>query len=171
MKLAGRYRIAAERDRVWAGLNDPDILRQSIPGCQELTQESPTDLSAAVTAKFGPVKATFKGSVTLENLNPPESYTLRGEGKGGVAGFGKGTADVTLEAVEHEGAPATILKYDADAQIGGKLAQIGSRLVGGAVKRMAGEFFTAFAAALEAEAEELPVEAEADDAADGPAVA
>ncbi|MEO1330438.1 MAG: carbon monoxide dehydrogenase subunit G [Pseudomonadota bacterium] len=158
MKLAGRYRIAADRETVWKGLNDPEILEKSIPGCKELTQNSPTELAATVVAKFGPVKATFAGEVVLENLNPPASYTLRGEGKGGVAGFGKGSADVSLEEIEHEGAPATILSYDADAQIGGKLAQIGSRLVGGAVKRMASDFFTAFAAALDAEAEELPID-------------
>ncbi|MEO0718893.1 MAG: carbon monoxide dehydrogenase subunit G [Pseudomonadota bacterium] len=155
MDLAGRYRIAASRQKVWDGLNDPEMLKQSIPGCEELNQDSPTSFSAVVVAKLGPVKAKFTGSVDLEDLNPPASYTLRGEGKGGVAGFGKGAADVQL--VE-EAPDVTILSYTANAQIGGKLAQIGSRLLKGSVKKLAGEFFTNFASNLGAEAEELPIE-------------
>lgn len=155
MDLAGRYRIAAPRQKVWEGLNDPELLKQSIPGCEELTQESPTHFAAVVVAKLGPVKAKFSGAVDLENLEPPAGYTLRGEGKGGVAGFGKGEAQVRLD---EEAPEVTILSYDAQAQIGGKLAQIGSRLIKGSVKKLAGEFFTNFASALGAEAEELPVE-------------
>ena len=96
MDLSGEYRITAPRDKVWAALNDADVLRRCIPGCQELEKTSDTQMSASVVAKIGPVKATFKGEVTLENLNPPESYTIVGEGKGGVAGFAKGSADVNL---------------------------------------------------------------------------
>lgn len=157
MELAGRYRIAADRETVWKALNDPDVLAKSIPGCQEFTAED-GGYSATVKAKLGPVSATFKGSVQLENLNPPESYTLRGEGKGGVAGFGKGAADVRLT---EEAPTSTVLSYTADAQIGGKLAQIGSRLIKGSVKKMAGDFFSNFATQLGVEWEELPEEAEA----------
>lgn len=158
MELKGRYRIAADRETVWSGLNDPAILEKAIPGCQafaETTDEGGArSFEATVRIKLGPVAATFKGAVSLENVNAPESYTLRGEGKGGVAGFGKGAADVTLSEAED----ATILAYNADAQVGGKLAQIGSRLIKGSVKKLAGEFFTAFAAAIDAEWEELPAE-------------
>ena len=157
MDFAGRYRIATDRETVWKGLNDPDILRASIPGCQELSHDSPTQFAATVKAKIGPVSATFKGEVTLEDLNPPESYTLRGEGKGGIAGFGKGAAKVDLT---EESPGVTILNYTADAQVGGKIAQIGSRLIKGSVRKLAGQFFTNFAQALNAEAEELPVEEE-----------
>lgn len=156
MQLSGRYRIQADRETVWRGLNDPEILAQAIPGCQELTQEGDS-FAATVKSKIGPVSATFKGAVTLENVSPPESYTLRGEGKGGVAGFGKGHADVTLT---EEAPGVTVLAYAGEAQVGGKLAQIGSRLIGGAVKKLAGEFFTKFAEVLGAEAEELPAEAD-----------
>lgn len=154
MELAGRYRIAADRETVWRALNDPAVLSESIPGCKEFEADE-NGYSATVRAKLGPVAATFKGAVTLENLNPPESYTLKGEGKGGVAGFGKGAADVKL--IE-EAPNSTVLSYTAEAQIGGKLAQIGSRLVKGSVKKLAGEFFTNFANKLGVEWEELPEE-------------
>ena len=154
MDIIGRYKIAAPRQGVWEGLNDPEILRQAIPGCQDLTQNDDGGFDAAVKLKIGPVSALFKGAVALENRNPPESYTLRGEGKGGVAGFGKGTAEVLLE--EADGGAATILSYNADAQVGGKLAQIGSRLIRGTVSRLTAEFFVRFAGALGAEAAEMP---------------
>lgn len=162
MDIVGRYKIQAPRARVWEGLNDPEILAKAIPGCQELSAaEDGEGFAATVKLKIGPVGATFKGSVSLENLNPPESYTLKGEGKGGVAGFGKGSADVSLEETEDKdgvAGGATILSYKANAQVGGKLAQIGSRLIKGTVARLAGEFFTSFAAALDAEAEEMPAD-------------
>ena len=142
MDMTGEYRIPAPRDVVWAGLNDPEVLKASIPGCEELTQVSPTELTAKVTAKVGPVKAKFTGQVHLEDMNPPESYTLRGEGKGGPAGFAKGGAKVHLT---EEGSD-TVLRYEAHADIGGKLAQLGSRLVQGTAKKMADEFFAAFVA-------------------------
>jgi carbon monoxide dehydrogenase subunit G len=141
MDMNGEYRIAASRERVWQALNDPDILRQSIPGCEELTSLSATELEAAAKAKIGPVSARFKGKVTLSNLNPPESYTLSGEGTGGAAGFAKGEAQVTLV----EDGTTTILRYAVKASVGGKLAQVGQRLVDGAARKMADEFFNRFA--------------------------
>lgn len=144
MKLSDEKRIEAPREDVWRGLNDPDILRQSIPGCESLERVSDTEFNAEVQAKVGPVKAKFKGSVTLSDLNPPESYRISGEGKGGAAGFAKGGATITLS----EDGDATILKYDVDADVGGKLAQIGGRLLEGTSKKLAGEFFNNFEAAL-----------------------
>lgn len=158
MKLSDEKRIDAPREDVWRGLNDPEILRQSIPGCESLERVSDTEFNAEVQAKVGPVKARFKGSVTLSDLNPPESYRISGEGKGGAAGFAKGGATITLS----EDAGATILKYDVDADVGGKLAQIGGRLLEGTSKKLAGEFFNNFEAALK----DGTPSAAADDAAD-----
>jgi hypothetical protein len=145
MDLSGEYRISAPRDKVWAALNDADVLRRCIPGCQELEKKSETEMSASVVAKIGPVKATFKGEVTLENLNPPESYTIVGEGKGGVAGFAKGAADVNLAEEGEE----TVLTYTVKAQVGGKLAQLGSRLIVSTSRKMADEFFGNFKEVVE----------------------
>ncbi|WP_417772150.1 SRPBCC family protein [Stappia sp.] len=161
MDLSGEYRINAPRDRVWAALNDADVLRQSIPGCQELEKSSDTEMAATVVAKIGPVKATFKGEVTLGNLNPPESYTITGEGKGGVAGFAKGAADVVL--VEEDG--ETVLTYTVKAQVGGKLAQLGSRLIVSTSRKMADEFFSKFKEIVEGEGEK-PAETAGDAVAD-----
>jgi carbon monoxide dehydrogenase subunit G len=144
MDLTGDYRIPAPREAVWAALNNPDILKACIPGCQELNKTSDNELVAKVVAKIGPVKATFGGKVTLSDLDPPNGYTITGEGQGGAAGFAKGGAKVRLEPID--GGAATVLHYAADAQIGGKLAQIGSRLVEGTAKKLADEFFAAFAA-------------------------
>ncbi len=141
MKMADSQRIEAPRETVWAALNDADVLQACIPGCEELTKHSDTEMEAKVKLKVGPVKATFGGKVTLEDLNPPESYRIVGEGSGGVAGFAKGGAAVRLE---EDGPDATILYYDVDAQIGGKLAQLGSRLIDSTAKRLAGEFFKTF---------------------------
>jgi carbon monoxide dehydrogenase subunit G len=143
MDLTGEYRIPAPREAVWAALNNPDILKACIPGCEELTKTSDTELVAKVVAKIGPVKAAFGGKVTLSDLDPPNGYTIAGEGQGGAAGFAKGGAKVRLEPAD--GGAATVLHYAADAQIGGKLAQIGSRLVEGTAKKLADEFFAAFA--------------------------
>jgi carbon monoxide dehydrogenase subunit G len=145
MDLTGEYRIPAPREAVWAALNNPEILKACIPGCEELTKTSDTELVAKVVAKIGPVKAAFGGKVTLSDLDPPNGYTITGEGQGGAAGFAKGGAKVRLEPVD--GGAATVLHYAADAQIGGKLAQIGSRLVEGSAKKLADEFFAAFAVA------------------------
>ena len=142
MKMTDEIRIEASREKVFAALNDPDILRQAIPGCQELDQISDAELTATVQAKVGPVKAKFKGQVTLSDIVPPESYVISGEGKGGAAGFAKGGAKVTLA----EDGSATILTYEVDAEVGGKLAQIGNRLIEGTSKKLAGEFFEAFSA-------------------------
>ncbi len=142
MEMTGEYRIAAPRQTVWAALNDPEILKASIPGCQELEKRSDTEMSAKVVSKIGPVKATFLGEVTLSNINPPSGYTISGEGKGGVAGFAKGGADVSLV----EDGDGTILRYTAKAQVGGKLAQLGARLIDATASQMAEQFFSAFAA-------------------------
>ena len=125
MDLSGEYVIPAPRETVWEALNNPDILRECIPGCEILEMQSPTQMSATVVTKIGPVKAKFSGEVTLENINAPAGYTIVGEGKGGIAGFAKGGADVALEEVEG----GTKLTYTAKAQVGGKIAQLGSRLI------------------------------------------
>lgn len=142
MEMSGEYRIPAPRQKVWEALNDPEILKASIPGCQALEKRSDTEMAATVVTKIGPVKATFKGEVTLSNIDAPSGYTISGEGKGGVAGFAKGGADVSL--VEDGG--DTILRYAAKAQVGGKLAQLGARLIDATAKQMADQFFGAFAA-------------------------
>ena len=142
MEMSGQYRIPAPRAKVWAALNDPVILRESIPGCQSLDKISDTEMTATVQAKVGPVKATFNGQVSLSNIDPPNSYTISGEGKGGVAGFAKGGADVRLA---DDGDGMTLLSYTAKGQVGGKLAQIGARLIDAAAKQMADQFFGAFA--------------------------
>ena len=145
MEMTGEHRIAAPRSVVWDGLNDPEVLRRSIPGCESLSKTSPTEMTATVTAKVGPVKATFGGQVTLSNLNPPESYTITGEGKGGATGFAKGGADVKLV----EDGDGTLLQYAVKASIGGKMAQLGARLIDGTARKMAEEFFARFAAEVE----------------------
>jgi carbon monoxide dehydrogenase subunit G len=141
MDMTGEYRIAAPREKVWAALNDPEILKTCIPGCEELNKDSETELSAKVSTKVGPVSAKFTGKVTLSDINPPAGYKITGEGQGGVAGFAKGGAEVNLE----EDGNGTILTYKATAQVGGKLAQIGSRLIDSTAKKMAGQFFGKFA--------------------------
>ncbi|MFP3543036.1 carbon monoxide dehydrogenase subunit G [Rhizobium sp. SIMBA_035] len=144
MDMTGEERINAPRDAVWAALNDPDILKRCIPGCQVLEMTSPTELAATVKIKIGPVSATFNGEVTLSNINAPESYTISGEGKGGIAGFAKGGADVVLK----EDGSETILQYAAKAQVGGKLAQLGARLVDSTSQKLAQQFFADFNAAV-----------------------
>jgi carbon monoxide dehydrogenase subunit G len=148
MDMSGEERIAAPREVVWAALNDPEILKQCIPGCQSLELKSPTELSATVKIRIGPVSASFSGEVVLSNINAPESYTISGEGKGGIAGFAKGGADVALI----EDGPETVLRYEAKAEIGGKLAQLGSRLVDSTSKKLAQQFFADFNAAVSSRA-------------------
>lgn len=140
MNMTGEAQIGARRERVYQALNDPEILRRAIPGCEEIEKLSDTEMTAKVVTKVGPVKAKFAGQVTLSDLNPPESYTISGEGKGGTAGFAKGSAKVNLEA---NGA-GTVLRYEVNAQVGGKLAQLGGRLIDGTAKKLADEFFTKF---------------------------
>jgi carbon monoxide dehydrogenase subunit G len=157
MDMTGEYRIPAPRDKVWAALNDPAMLKAALPGCESLEKLSDTEFAAVVVAKVGPVKAKFNGNVALSNLNPPQSYTIAGEGKGGAAGFAKGGAEVQLS----EDGDATILRYAAKADVGGKLAQLGSRLIDGTAKKLADEFFDNFRqqltpAAPEAEVEVVP---------------
>ena len=146
--MSGEYRIPASQAEVWKALNDPDILQRAIPGCRRIGRVSDTELTATVVAKFGPVKALFSGRVTLSDLDPPHGYTITGEGQGGAAGFGKGSAKVSLS----EDAGETVLRYVAEVQVGGKLAQIGQRLVDSAAKKTADDFFADFAAAVTAEA-------------------
>lgn len=141
MEMTGRYRIPASRDAVWAALNDPVVLKECIPGCQDLEKVSDTEMTATVKAKVGPVSATFRGNVTLANLDPPNGYTISGEGKGGPAGFAKGSADVAL--ADDDG--MTLLTYAVKAQVGGKLAQVGARLIDASAKQMADQFFASFA--------------------------
>ena len=147
MQMSDSQRIAASKEKVWAALNDPAVLKQCIPGCQSLEMSSPTDMTATVVIKVGPVKATFGGKVTLSDLDPPNSYRITGEGAGGVAGFAKGGATVKLTS---ESPDVTVLQYDVDAQIGGKLAQLGGRLIDSTAKKLAGEFFSAFGNAVAA---------------------
>lgn len=147
MDITGQYRIAAPRDVVWAALNDPEVLKRCIPGCKELEQRSPTDLAAKVALKVGPISATFTGAVTLENLNPPAGYTIVGQGQGGAAGFAKGRAEVALAEVGDE----TDLTYTAKAEVGGKLASLGGRLIQATSKKLADEFFGNFVRELNGE--------------------
>jgi len=140
MELTDEIRINAPRAKVFAALNDPDILRQAIPGCEELAAVSPTEFTATVAAKIGPLSARFKGQVTLADITPPESYTLSGEGKGGPAGFAKVRATVNLA----DAGAATVLAYSVKADIGGKLGQLGGALVDRTAQKLAGEFFQKF---------------------------
>jgi len=140
MEMNGSQRIEASREEVYAALNDVDILRQCIPGCESIEKTSDTEMNAKVTLRVGPVKASFTGKVTLSDLNPPSGYTISGEGSGGMAGFAKGGAKVDLVP---EG-DATMLNYTVKAEIGGKIAQLGSRLIDGTAKKLAGDFFTKF---------------------------
>ena len=149
MQMNESQRVPASREKVWAALNDVDVLRQCIPGCQSLELSSPSDMTATVVIKVGPVKATFGGKVTLSDIDPPNGYRISGEGSGGVAGVAKGGAVVRLEAA---GERETILHYEVNSQIGGKLAQLGSRLIDSTAKKLAGEFFTRFGAVVSGEA-------------------
>ena len=156
MEMTGEYKIPAPREKVWDALNDPEILAKCIPGCQELNKDSETELSATVKSKVGPVSATFKGKVTLSEIDAPNGYRISGEGSGGVAGFAKGGAEVKL--AEDDG--NTVLTYVADAQVGGKLAQIGSRLIDSTAKKMANEFFGKFADEVGSSAENVARDAD-----------
>lgn len=145
MQMSDTRQIAAPPATVWAALFDPEVLKACVPGCTDLTGSAEDGYVATVVQKVGPVKATFKGAVTMSDVVPGESCTLTGEGKGGAAGFAKGEAKVRLEPAEG----GTRLSYDVDAKVGGKLAQLGSRIVDGFARRMAGDFFTRFQAEIE----------------------
>jgi carbon monoxide dehydrogenase subunit G len=151
MDMSGEYTINAPREVVWHALNDPEVLKRTIPGCKELEQRSPTDLAAKVSLKIGPISATFNGNVTLENLDPPSSYDIVGQGQGGAAGFAKGRARVELTEID---ADTTKLTYSAKAEVGGKLATLGGRLIQATSNKLAGEFFGNFAKELNGEPEE-----------------
>ena len=153
MEISGEYPIKAPRTVVWAALNDPDVLKSVIAGCEELVRDG-DGFTATVVAKVGPVKAKFGGRITLSDLDPPNGYTITGEGQGGAAGFAKGSAKVALT---DDGSGGTILKYTAGAQIGGKLAQIGSRLIEGTAKKMADDFFSAFSTAVASQSQAADV--------------
>lgn len=144
MEMTGEYRIAASRERVWQALNDPAVLQASIPGCESIEKLSDTEMTARVSLAVGPVKAKFSGKVTLSDLDPPNGYTISGEGQGGVAGFGRGGAQVRLDP----DGETTILRYTASATVGGKIAQLGGRLIDATAKKLADEFFSRFAASL-----------------------
>ena len=142
--MSGERRIEAPRETVWAALNDPATLKLAIPGCQEIEKLSDTEFTAKLKIKVGPVSAKLSGSVRLSDLDPPNSYTISGEGKGGPVGFAKGGAKVWLE----ENGGATVLRYEVNARVGGKLAQLGSRLIDATVKMMADDFFSGLAEVL-----------------------
>ncbi|MGD8325775.1 MAG: carbon monoxide dehydrogenase subunit G [Sphingomonadales bacterium] len=153
MNLKGEQRIAASRETVWEALNNEDILRGCIPGCESLEKEGDDGFTATVRAAVGPVKAKFKGQVTLENLDPPNGYTLKGEGKGGAAGFAKGSADVHLA----EDGDGTLLTYEVKANVGGQLARIGGRLIDATAKKLSDEFFTKFRETVEGPTQEAEI--------------
>jgi carbon monoxide dehydrogenase subunit G len=141
MEIKGEYRIAAPRDKVFAALNDQEILKACIPGCESLDKLSDTEMTAKVRLRIGPVSAAFGGKVTLSDIDPPNGYKIFGEGQGGVAGFAKGGAVVRLT----DDGGVTVLAYDVDAQVGGKIAQVGARLITGTAKKLADQFFGKFA--------------------------
>lgn len=155
MDMTGTQRIEAPREVVWAALNDPDVLRQCIPGCQSMERTGDNGFAAKAVLKIGPVKASFSGNVTLSDIDPPNGYTISGEGNGGVAGMAKGGATVKLTE-ESEG--VTLLTYDVKSQISGKIAQLGSRLIDATAKKLAGEFFENFSKVVSppAPGEEMP---------------
>jgi hypothetical protein len=158
MEMSGQHTIPAPRETVWEALNDPEVLKQCIPGCEEVNKTSDTSFDAKVSVKVGPVKAKFGGAVTLSDIDPPKGYTISGEGKGGAAGFAKGGAKVSLE--EADGGAATELSYEVSASVGGKLAQIGARLIDSTAKKYANDFFTKFSevAAARAGGDSKPAE-------------
>ncbi len=156
MEVKGEYQIASTREQVWAALNDPEMLKACIPGCESLDKISDTEFAAKVTASIGPVRAKFNTSLKLENVLAPESYTLVGSSKGGAAGFGRGSADVKLSEIDG----GTLLKYVAEFRVGGKLAQVGSRLVLGATKKTADDFFGSFSRMLDPNAQRTDVDEE-----------
>ena len=141
MEIKGEYKIAASREKVFAALNDVTILQACIPGCESLEKSSDTEMKAKVRMRIGPVSASFTGKVTLSDLDPPNGYKISGEGQGGAAGFAKGGAVVALR----EDGAETVLTYNVDAQVGGKIAQVGARLIDGTARKLADEFFSKFA--------------------------
>jgi carbon monoxide dehydrogenase subunit G len=154
MEIKGEYKITAPRAKVFAALNDPAVLQACIPGCESLEKTSDTEMKAKVRLRIGPVSASFTGKVTLSDIDPPNGYRISGEGQGGAAGFAKGGAVVSLR----EDGADTVLDYNVDAQVGGKIAQVGARLIDGTARKLADEFFGKFAAMV---GEPMPAAAEA----------
>lgn len=148
MTMTGEVTLPADRATVWAKLNDPDVLKACIPGCQSLEKTSETSFAAKAKIKLGPVSASFSGTVQLSDIDPPNGYRISGEGQGGIAGFARGGADVRLT---HAPGGGTLLSYNVEANVGGKIAQMGSRLIDSVAKSMADKFFTSFAAACGAQ--------------------
>jgi carbon monoxide dehydrogenase subunit G len=142
MEMTGERRIPAPRQRVWEALNDPEVLKASIPGCESVERVAEDQFQARVAVKLGPMSARFGGKVTLSNVDAPAGYTITGEGQGGAMGFAKGGADVALE---EDGPDATVLRYQVKAQVGGKMAQLGARLIDSTAQSMANQFFDRFA--------------------------
>lgn len=140
MELTGQRQLPVDRDTAWKALNDPEVLKASIPGCESIEKVSDDDYSVTITTVLGPVRAKFRGRLRLENVVAPERYTLRFEGEGGAAGLAKGSADVTLSAKDG----GTTLDYKVNAQVAGRIAQVGSRLIDSAAMKLADEFFAAF---------------------------
>jgi carbon monoxide dehydrogenase subunit G len=163
MEMTGEYRITAPRETVWRALNDPSILKQCIPGCEEIEKISDTEMTAKVVAKVGPVSAKFSGKVTLSDLDPPQGYKITGEGTGGAVGFAKGGADVKL--TPDETGQGTILSYTVKAAVGGKIAQIGARLIDSTARKFADDFFGRFSGLVNAQASATPAAAAAPAAA------
>ncbi len=154
MDMTGERRIPAPRQVVWSALNDPEVLRVTLPGCESLEKQSDTAMKAIASVKIGPISARFTGNVQLSDMDPPNGYTISGEGQGGVAGFAKGRAKVKLE----DDAGITLLRYEVHAQVGGKLAQLGARLVDATAKQLADQFFDRFSARVAPAAPVAPAE-------------
>ena len=167
MDMKGEYRVAAPRQKVWDALNDTEILKQCIPGCESITKHSDTEMSATVKAKVGPVSARFGGKVTISDRDPPNGYKITGEGTGGPAGFAKGGATVKLT----DDGDGTLMSYVVEANVGGKLAQIGSRLIDATARQMADNFFAKFASVVGASNAAAAPASSAAPAADAPPVA
>lgn len=166
MELTGTERIQAPRTAVWQALNDPEVLKACIPGCESIEMLSPTEMKARVGLRLGPIKANFEGKVTLSDIDPPNGYTISGEGSGGAAGGAKGSAQVKLS----EDGGATVLAYTVSSQVSGKIAQLGSRLIEGTAHKLAGDFFGKFSALVQA-AESTEATAVAAEIATSPAFA
>ena len=153
MELEQTVFIPREPSVVWAGLNDPEVLKRSLPGCEHFEVTGENQFEMLVTTRIGPVKATFRGNIELSNIEAPHRYVINGEGKGGVAGFAKGSASVELKPEQEEGIEGTALSYAVSAKVGGKIAQLGGRLIQGAANKLAAEFFTEFKNELDGSSE------------------
>lgn len=157
MDMTGEITLPASREAVWRALNDPAVLKDAIPGCQALEKVSDTEFTATVVTKVGPIKARFTGRVMLTDIVAPVGYTISGEGQGGIAGFAKGGANVALEAVDPN---QTTLRYEVKAQVGGKIAQLGARLIDSTARKLSAQFFARFAGIVTGTASQsIPAEA------------